>query len=121
MDVSLGRPLVQMSDKRRNLIPCLPLRHQDRDERVPEGVVSVQAFKIRALDQLLKKPIRLVASSLFGGTFARALPSLVAPEAVISDHDCRCKVPAMQDNVGDSPSGGAGYPRVGRTPATRAK
>ena len=49
VNVSLSRPLVQMSHKRRDLIPGLALGHQDRDERVPQGVVSIQPFEMRVL------------------------------------------------------------------------
>ena len=65
MDVSLGRSSIQMPNECGDLVPRLPLSHEDRDERVTEGVVPVQTFEIRALDELLEESIRLVASPLF--------------------------------------------------------
>ena len=50
MDVSLGRSAIQMSHKSSDLIPCFSLSYQDRDERVPQGVVAVQLFETHALD-----------------------------------------------------------------------
>ena len=78
MDVPLGRTLVQVAHKRRDLIPRLSLSYQYRDERVPQGVVAVQSVEIRALHELLKEPVCLVASSLLKRPPALALPTLVA-------------------------------------------
>ena len=48
VNVSLRRPAIQMPDKRSDLIPCFALCYQNRDKRVPQGMVSVQPFEIRA-------------------------------------------------------------------------
>ena len=64
MNVSLSCPLIQMSDKRCNLIPRFPLSDQNRDERVPQSVVSVQSFEIRFLDEFLDESIWLVTLPL---------------------------------------------------------
>ncbi len=38
--VSLSRPLVQVANERRDLVQGLSLSNQNRDKRVPQGVVS---------------------------------------------------------------------------------
>jgi len=64
MNVSLSCPLIQMSDKGCDLIPRFPLSDQNRDEGGQQGMVSVQSFEIRFLDEFLDESIWLVTLPL---------------------------------------------------------
>ena len=78
MNVTLSSPATQVADKCRNLVPGLTLRNQDRNERVPQRVVTIQPLEICALDQFLEQPICSVTPALLDGSTAIAPPPLVA-------------------------------------------
>ena len=64
MNISLRRPPVQMAHKSSNLVPRFALGHQDRDERMPQRMKSIQAPELGALDQFLEEPVRPITPTL---------------------------------------------------------
>ena len=72
----------QMAHERSNLVPGLSLGHQNRNERVPQGVITIQPLEVRVLHQLLEQTIRLVATTLLNRSLAFPLPSLVAARVI---------------------------------------
>ena len=71
-----------MPGEGRDLIPRLALSNQDRDERMTQGVVSVQRLIFRSVNELLQQSIRPVIPALLNRPLALAFPTLVAPGVV---------------------------------------
>ena len=64
VNVPLRRASIQMPHERSDLIPSLPLSHKNRNERMTQGVVTVEPFECSVLDQFLEESIRPVTPSL---------------------------------------------------------
>ena len=77
MNISLRGSPVQMAYKPGDLVPDLPLRNQNRDERMPQRMKTIEALELRALDQLLEEPVRPITPALLNRPLALVLPSSI--------------------------------------------
>ena len=75
MNISLRGPPVQMTHKSSNLVPSLALRHQDRYERVSQGMKSIQPVELGPLDQFLEEPVSSITPTLLHRPLALVLPA----------------------------------------------